>query len=111
MAEVELGEALAALTAEGEPLPPDVYAQLGIEPFINCCGEHFHHGPQPLRSPPAPGSPDPARRAAAPAATTTINGGSRTSAAVIDAMHAAMHYSVDMEALIPAAGARIAGLL
>jgi len=30
---------------------------------------------------------------------------------VIDAMHAAMHYSVDMEALIPAAGARIAGLL
>ena len=39
MVEVELGEALAALTAEGEPLPPDVYAQLGIEPFINCCGE------------------------------------------------------------------------
>eukprot|EP01046_Picozoa_sp_COSAG06_P039546 COSAG06_NODE_4689_length_4035_cov_2.989837_1_plen_55_part_00 len=42
MVEVELGEALAALTAEGEPLPPDVYAQLGIEPFINCCGAYCH---------------------------------------------------------------------
>ena len=40
MVEVELGE---TLTAEGEPLPPEVYAQLGIEPFINCCGEDFHH--------------------------------------------------------------------
>ena len=45
------------LAVAGEPDPPELYARLGIAPFINCC------------------------------ATTTINGGSRTAPQVIEAMH------------------------
>lgn len=61
--------------------PPDVYTRLGARPFINCT------------------------------ATVTINGGSRLLPEVIEAIEQASYYHVNLDALMEAAGRRLAELL
>jgi D-glucosaminate-6-phosphate ammonia-lyase len=70
------GNALAA-----SPQGPDVYARLGVRPFINTT------------------------------ATLTINGGSRMLPEVIAAIEQASQYHVNLEELMEKAGARLAELL
>ncbi len=82
--------ASALLTAAGarpvsaaplRELPPDVYTRIGARPFINCT------------------------------ATVTINGGSRLLPEVIGAIERASYYHVNLDALMEAAGKRLAQLL
>ncbi len=61
--------------------PPDVYTRIGARPFINCT------------------------------ATVTINGGSRLLPEVIEAIEHASYYHVNLDALMEAAGRRLAELL
>ena len=64
-----------------EEPPPDVYTKLGAKPFINCT------------------------------ATITRNGGSRQLPEVIEAIHHAGHYHVNLDQLMESAGKRISELL
>jgi len=71
----------APQTTEPGEPPPDVYTDMGAKPFINCT------------------------------ATITRNGGSRQLPEVIEAIHHAGHYHVNIDQLMQAAGKKISGLL
>src|ERR1700739_4802159 len=82
----QTGGAVAAGLATSPPAradapAADVYARIGVRPFINCT------------------------------ATLTINGGSLTLPEVIAAMEQAAHFHVDLDELMEKVSARVAELL